>query len=257
MPNFIVYNVDPNQLQTLIFGSDGTNAVPLSVNSTGRLNIGDISTVTAVESATIAGGTIDALLAGTVNATALGGTIDALLAGTVNATILGGTVSATIAGGTIDALLAGTVNATALGGTIDALLAGTVSATILGGTVSATILAGTITTISQNNFNQFSLLGATFSSAVYTPIAAASLNQMTYPYRVYSYFVVNNAGAQTITARVELSSDGTNWVVEQTSTNLTSGAMVLTPMKFTKYTRLAIAVLAGSATVDVYLDAQV
>ncbi|MEW9700324.1 DUF6385 domain-containing protein [Paenibacillus sp. SI8] len=329
MPNFSVYNLDPNELQTLIFGSDGTNSLPLNTDSTGRLNVGDVNTVTAIMGATITGGTVSATItAGTLNAveavTIVGGTVSATItAGTLNAvqaaTIVGGTLSAvqaativggtlnavqaativggtlnavqaativggtlnavqaaTIVGGTLNAVQAativgGTLNAvqaaTIVGGTLSALLAGTVSATILGGTVSATILGGTvsatilggtITSISQNNFNQFNTLGITVSGTSYTPIAAASLTQSTYPYKVYSYVIYNNSGAATVNARVELSSDGARWIIDQTVTGLLTGGLILTPNRFTKYTRISLAMaLLGTATVDVFLDAQV
>lgn len=228
MPNFAVFNLDPNQLQTLIFGTDGTNIIPISTDSSGRLNIGEVTTITAVEATTIVGGTLSAVEAATI----VGGTLNAVEA----ATIVGGTLSAVEA-------------ATIIGGTIDALLAGTVSATILG---------GTITSISENNFNQFTLPGVVVSSTSFTPIPAASLEQNTSPYKVYSYVVYNNTGAVTVDAVIQLSSDATRWIVDSTVTGITTPGYVLTPFRFAKYTRLALSSPSGgSANVDVYLDAQV
>ncbi|MBE3594391.1 MAG: hypothetical protein IMX04_05070 [Candidatus Carbobacillus altaicus] len=90
MPNYSVFNTNPDQLQTVIFGTDGTGAKQITVDTNGQILVGG-ATITAgsidVASATIAGGTIDAVSSATI----AGGTIDAVS-------------SATIAGGTIDSL---------------------------------------------------------------------------------------------------------------------------------------------------------
>lgn len=90
MPNYSVFNTNPDQLQTVIFGTDGTGPKQITVDTNGQILVGG-ATITAgsidVASATITGGTIDAV----TSATIAGGTIDAV-------------TSATIAGGTIDNL---------------------------------------------------------------------------------------------------------------------------------------------------------
>ena len=220
MPNFSVFNMDPNQLKATIYGSDGTSVLPINTDSTGRINIGDVNTVTAVLGATITGGTLNAVEA---------------------VTIVGGTVSATITGGTIDAVTAATI----VGGTLNAVEA-------------VTIVGGTITTISENHFNEFAAPGFALSSTTSTPIPAGVLTQDTYPYRVYSYVVYNDAGAITVNAFLEISADGTRWITDQTITAVTAAGAVITPIHYAKYTRVSLALAtAGAATVDVYLDAQV
>ncbi|PTQ56167.1 MAG: hypothetical protein BSOLF_0739 [Candidatus Carbobacillus altaicus] len=103
MPNYSVFNTNPDQLQTVIFGTDGTGPKQITVDTNGQILVGG-ATITAgsidVASTTITGGTIDAVSSATIT----GGTIDAVS----SATIAGGTIdavsSATIAGGTIDNL---------------------------------------------------------------------------------------------------------------------------------------------------------
>ena len=96
MPNYVTFNTNPDDLRTLIFGSDGTVSRPVAVDSDGRLLIGGV-TLTAT---TIAGGTLDAVLGATITA----GTLSAV-------------ESATIAGGTLDAVLGATITA----GTLDSV----------------------------------------------------------------------------------------------------------------------------------------
>ena len=70
MPNYVTFNTNPDDLRTLIFGSDGTVSRPVAVDSDGRLLIGGV-TLTAT---TIAGGTLDAVLGATITA----GTLDSV-----------------------------------------------------------------------------------------------------------------------------------------------------------------------------------
>lgn len=77
MPNYSVFNTNPDQLQTVIFGTDGTGPKQITVDTNGQILVGG-ATITAgsidVASATITGGTIDAV----TSATIAGGTIDNL-----------------------------------------------------------------------------------------------------------------------------------------------------------------------------------
>jgi len=295
MPNYTVFNPRPDNLKALIYGSDGTDSLVLNTDSSGKLNLATVDTISAiaagtltsvgtvgtistlvtgtlaaVESATIAGGTLSAvegatITAGTLSSVGTVDTISALVTGTLaaveSATIAGGTLSA-VEGATITA---GTLSSVGMVDTISALVTGTLaaveSATIAGGTLSAilsaTISGGTITTISQANFTQFSTTGLNFTNTSFTPIDANTITRETNLYKTYSYFIVNQTGSSVVDLQVEISSDGTNWYVDQSTSSLAAGSVeVLVPIKFLKYTRLSYQT-AGNSTIDVYLDAQV
>lgn len=80
MPNNLVFNNVASEMQTQIFGRNGTNVVAILTDTSGNLLV--------VGTVTVQGGTLNALSAGTV--TVQGGTIDVLSAGTV--TVQGGTI---------------------------------------------------------------------------------------------------------------------------------------------------------------------
>ena len=62
MPNYAAFNTNADDLRTLIFGNDGTTSRAVAVDTDGRLLIAiDSGTVTAVEGATITGGTLDSI----------------------------------------------------------------------------------------------------------------------------------------------------------------------------------------------------
>ncbi|KWX07299.1 hypothetical protein TR75_03395, partial [Hydrogenibacillus schlegelii] len=95
MPNYSVFQANPEELKALIFGSDGTTARPLAVNASAELLVGG---------ATVTGGTLDAVSAATI----AGGTLDAVSAATIAGGTLDAVSAATIAGGTLDAVSAAT-----------------------------------------------------------------------------------------------------------------------------------------------------
>jgi len=238
MPNYSVFNTNPDQLQTVIFGTDGTGPKQITVDTNGQILVGG-ATITAgsidVASATITGGTIDAV----TSATIAGGTIDAV----TSATIAGGTIdavtSATIAGGTIDAV----TSATIAGGTIDAVT----SATIAGGTID------NLTSIAQKSFYEISNLNvATGDTLTALPAVSTSIYGP-------STFFVYNAGTNDALVEIQISANGTNWYTDIAATTIAAGAVnVFVPTIFLKYTQLAYqSATAGSpTTIDVYFNAQ-
>ncbi|OAR04898.1 MULTISPECIES: DUF6385 domain-containing protein [Hydrogenibacillus] len=239
MPNYSVFQANPEELKALIFGSDGTTARPLAVNASAELLVGGATvtggTLDAVSAATIAGGTLDAVSAATI----AGGTLDAVSAATIAGGTLDAVSAATIAGGTLDAVSAATI----AGGTLDAVSA----ATIAGGTLDS------VTSISQRSFLEIANTDVATGDTL-TALPAVTTAVLGH----YSYFIYN-AGANDAVAQVEISADGTHWYTDIPSTTVASGSVaVLVPTRFLKYTRLAYAsaVVGAATTIDVYFNAQ-
>ncbi|HEX3029915.1 MAG TPA: DUF6385 domain-containing protein [Clostridia bacterium] len=146
MPNNIIFNQSASELKTQIYGVNGSNIMPISVDGTGQLQV---STVTAVINSTVTAivdhGTVTALL-GTVTAIVDSGTITAIVdAGTITA-FVGNTVTAIVDHGTVTALVGSTVTAIVDHGTVTALL-GTVTAIVDSGTITAIVDHGTVTAL--------------------------------------------------------------------------------------------------------------
>jgi hypothetical protein len=335
MTNETVFQTDPNNLRSLVFGRDSTaTARALSTDTSGNLNNLVLDgTLTSLLGATISAGTLTS--AGTVS-NILDGTISNLLGATITAgtltsagtvsNILGGTISnvlgatitagtltsagtvSNILDGTISNLLGATITAgtltsagtvsNILGGTISNVLGATITAgtltsagtvsNILGGTISnvlgatitagtltsagtvsnildgtisnllgATITAGTlssVTSISQRNFMEQETLGITTADAL-TSLPAVTTSVL----GTYSFFVYNS-GTNPVNTQVEVSADGTHYLVDTTGSNpLASGSVdVLVPSRFLKYTRLSYnSATPGSATsINVIVNAQ-
>ncbi|MBE3550751.1 MAG: hypothetical protein IMX03_05985 [Brockia lithotrophica] len=73
MPNYSVFNLQPEELKILVYGAHSTGPKPLLVDDTGQLHVASV-TVTAETIEAILGGTLDAVLGTTVSA----GTLDAV-----------------------------------------------------------------------------------------------------------------------------------------------------------------------------------
>ncbi len=87
MPNNIVFNNVANQLQTQIYGQEGSNVRPVQTDASGNLIVtGTVTALVATVTAVVASGTITALLS-TVTAVVQSGTVTALLS-TVTAVAL-------------------------------------------------------------------------------------------------------------------------------------------------------------------------
>ena len=288
MPNFTVFNTNPDHLRTLIFGQDATGiARPVATDENGNvltvLMNGTIGNLT-ISAATITGGTLTNLLNGTITsvmgatitagtlstvtsvlgATITAGTLTNLLNGTITsvmgATITAGTLStvsnvlgATITAGTLTNLLNGTITSV-LGATITAGTLSTVS-NVLGATITAGTLSS-VTSISQKSFyenqNTDVVTGNAFSAI--TAVTTSTLG-------TYSFFVYNKGpGTAKVDARVEISANGTNWFDDvDTVTGIAVGSVdVLVPQRFLKYTRLSYrSSSSGNATtIDVIFNAQ-
>lgn len=274
MPNNLVFNNTASELKTQIYGNNAGNVVAVAVDANGNFILGTLTAIVSAGTVTVSGGTIDtvqALTAGTV--TIQGGTIDtvqALTAGTV--TIEGGTIdtiqaltagTVTIQGGTIDivqALTAGTV--TIQGGTIDtvqALTAGTV--TIQGGTIDAVqaLTAGTVT-IQGGTIQAMPFFTSTDTTIAVTTASVDALTLETATQKVYSFYVANVGGANTITALLMISPTNANatYFVTDSSTQFTigpTGAAVLIPMRFLRYTKLQL-IASGPTSALCYFNAQ-
>jgi hypothetical protein len=188
------------------------------------------------------------LSAGTV--TIEGGTISQLSAGTV--TIEGGTIS------TVSALTAGTV--TISGGTISQLSAGTV--TIEGGTIStvSALTAGTVT-VSGGTLQTLSIFSSDTATAVGVGTATVdTLTEDTSTQKVYSFYVANVQGTETITAWLQIAPvNSATYYTNDSATQYTIGPgdiAVLVPSKFLNYTKLQLIATGQTATALCYYQAQ-
>jgi ethanolamine utilization microcompartment shell protein EutS len=252
MPNFSVFNTNPDDLRNLIYGKDGTTSRPLAVNSNAQLLVGGTTittgTLSAVNGATITAGTLDAISGATITA----GTLSAVNGATITAGTLDAISGATITAGTLDAINGATITA----GTLSAVNGATITAGTLDAISGATITAGTlssVTSISQKSFLEISNTGVATGNA-YTALAAVTTSVL----GVYSYFVYNS-GANAADAQIQISADGTNWYQTQEDLAIASGsADVLVPNKFLKYTRIAYRsnVTDNSTDLDIYFNAQ-
>jgi len=246
MPNNLVFNDIASQLKVQMYGSDGTNLQPVSVNATGGLAMAGTVTVSA-GTVTVSAGTVT-VSAGTV--TVSGGTIDQLTAGTV-----------TISGGTISQLSAGTV--TVSGGTIStvsALTAGTV--TVSGGTIStvSALTAGTVT-VSGGTLQTLSIFSSDTATTVGVGTATVdTLAEDTSTQKVYSYYVANVAGTETLTAWLQIAPvNSSTYYTNDSSTQYTIGPgekAVLVAQKFLRYTKLQLLATGATATALCYFQAQ-
>jgi len=282
LPNFTVFNTNPDYLRTLIFGQDATGVSrSLATDSSGNLKtiimdgtIGNIN----ISGVTVTGGTITNLLNGTITsvmgATITAGTLTNLLNGTITsvlgATITAGTLTnllngtitsvlgATITAGTLTNLLNGTITsvlgATITAGTLTNLLNGTITS-VLGATITAGTLSS-VTSISQKSFVESQTIDVPTANA-FTALPAVTTSAL----GTYSFFVYNKGpGTNKVDARVEVSANGTNWFDDvDTVTGVAVGSVdVLVPQRFLKYTRLSYrSSSSGNATtIDVYFNAQ-
>ncbi|ADG05914.1 DUF6385 domain-containing protein [Kyrpidia tusciae] len=256
MPNFAVFNPNPDDLRALIFGRDTTNTSRiLATDPSGNLTTVALDgTIASVLGTTVTAGTINNLLNGTISsvlgATVTAGTLSNLLDGTLT-NILGATITA----GTLSNLLAGTISsvlgATVTAGTLSNLLDGTIS-NLLGATITAGTLSS-VTSISQKSFTEIDYPSTPTADALtpLPPVTTANLG-------TYSFFVYN-AGPNPANLNVEISANGTNWYIDVSSPGLAAGSVdVLVPSRFLKYTRLsyASATTGASTTIDVFFNAQ-
>ncbi|MDI3257375.1 MAG: DUF6385 domain-containing protein [Kyrpidia sp.] len=147
MPNFAVFNPNPDDLRALIFGQDNT--------STSRILATDSS--------------------GNLTTIALGGTISSVLGTTVTA----GTLT-----NLLDGTISGVLGATVTAGTLTNLLNGTISS-VLGATVTAGTLSS-VTSVSQKSFVEVSYPG-TQTADTFTPLPqVTTANLGTYSFFVYN-----------------------------------------------------------------------
>ncbi len=246
MPNNLVFNDIASQLKVQMYGSDGTNLQAVSVSASGGLAMAGTVTVTA-GTVTVSAGTVT-VSAGTM--TISGGTISQLTAGTV--TIEGGTIS------TVSALTAGTV--TISGGTISQLSAGTV--TIEGGTIStvSALTAGTVT-VSGGTLQTLSIFSSDTATAVGVGTATVdTLAEDTSTQKVYSFYVANVQGTETITAWLQIAPvNSATYYTNDSATQYTIGPgdiAVLVPSKFLNYTKLQLIATGQTATALCYYQAQ-
>ncbi|MDI3328037.1 MAG: DUF6385 domain-containing protein [Alicyclobacillaceae bacterium] len=147
MPNFSIFNTNPDDLRMLIFGRDGTNTSrALATDGSGRLtNISLDGTISSVLGATVTAGTLTNLLNGTISS------------------VLGATVTA---------------------GTLTNLLNGTISS-VLGATITAGTLSS-VTSISQKSFVEVANTGVQTADA-YTPLSPVTTAYLgTYSFFVYN-----------------------------------------------------------------------
>ncbi|EIJ78035.1 hypothetical protein PB1_10734 [Bacillus methanolicus PB1] len=227
MTNQTVFQSDPNNLRSLIFGRDSTaTARALATDTSGNVkNLVLDGTISSMLGATITAGTLTSA-----------GTVSNILDGTIT-NVLGATITA----GTLTS--AGTVS-NILGGTITNVL----GATITAGTLSS------VTAISQKSFFEQETLGITTADA-FTPLSPVTTSVL----GTYSFFVYNS-GTNPVNTRVEVSADGTHYFVDTVSIDpLAAGSVdVLVPARFLKYTRLSYssATPGSPSTIDVIVNAQ-
>ena len=227
MPNYTVFQSDPDNLRTLIFGRDATGTDrAIATDTSGNIssNILD-GTITNVLGATITAGTLTSA-----------GTVTNILDGTIT-NVLGATITA------------GTLTSA---GTVTNILDGTIT-NVLGATITAGTLSS-VTSISQRSFVEQQTLGITTADA-FTPLPAVTTSVL----GTYSFFVLNS-GANPVDTRVEVSADGANYLVDTNGDNpLAAGSVdVIAPGRFLKYTRLSYrsANTGASSTINVIFDAQ-
>jgi len=254
LPNETVFQSDPSNLRSLIFGRDSTStARALATDTSGNVkNLVLDGTIGSMLGATITAGTLTS--AGTVS-NILGGTITNVLGATISAGTLtsAGTVS-NILGGTITNVLGATISAGTLtsAGTVSNILGGTIT-NVLGATISAGTLSS-VTAISQKSFIEQETLGITTADAL-TPLSAVTTSVL----GLYSFFVYNS-GTNPVNTQVEVSADGTHYFVDTAGLNpLASGSVdVLIPARFLKYTRLSYqsATPGSPSSINVIINAQ-
>lgn len=256
LPNFAVFNTNPDDLRALIFGQDSTSTSRiLATDTSGNLTtIALGGTISSVLGTTVTAGTLTNLLNGTISsvlgATVTAGTLSNLLNGTISS-VLGATVTA----GTLTNLLNGTISsvlgATVTAGTLSNLLNGTIS-NVLGATITAGTLSS-VTSVSQKSFVEVAY-PVTQTADTFTPLSPVTTANL----GTYSFFVYN-AGPNAANLHVEISADSSHWYVDVLSTGLAAGSVdVLVPSRFLKYTRLsyASATAGASTTIDVFFNAQ-
>ncbi|MBR2570163.1 MAG: hypothetical protein IKE34_13375, partial [Paenibacillus sp.] len=224
-----------------------------------------ISNVLGATITNILDGTISSVLGATITAGSLSsaGTITNILDGTISS-ILGATITAgslssagtitNILDGTISSVLGATITAGSLSsaGTITNILDGTISS-ILGATITGGTLAS-VTSISQKSFVEQTTANVQADSTSFTPLPAVTTSML----GVYSFFVYNQLGG-SITTRVEVSADGTNYYVDTNGSTIAACQTdVVVPARFLKYTRLSYrsTLLAAPATISVIFNAQ-
>ena len=224
MPNNLVFSNVASQLQTQIFGQNGTDVLAIKTDADGNI---------------IVTGTVTANLS-TVTAIVDSGTITALLS----------TVTAIVDSGTITALLS-TVTAIVDSGTITALLS-TVTAIVDSGTITA--LLSTVTAVTLPQFSESTTAVAQIVNETVTALTADTSQQ-----RMYSFYVANTSAA-LLTAFLQISpTTAESYFVNDGSTIYTvAGASqaVLVAERYLKYTRLMLQAGADTASAIVYFNAQ-
>ncbi len=244
MPNYSVFQSDPNNLRTLINGQDslGVNH-PVRTDINGNLttvvldgtisNLGTISNIGTITEV-ISVGTVSSVLGATITA----GTLTAI--GTISNLTDVGTISsvlgATITAGTLTAI--GTISNLTDVGTISSVLGATITAGTLTavGTVTNLGILSTLTAISQKNFLEPQSITGVVTSNTFTALP----NILTSVLGTTSFFVYNFGPGGSIDAQIEISADGANYFVDTLDTNVLVGSVdVIVPARFLKYTRLA------------------
>ena len=227
MPNYAAFQMDPNNLRTLIYGRDATGTEQVIATDAA----GNLTTV-------IIDGTITNVLAATITAGTLtsAGTVTNILNGTIT-NVLGATITA------------GTLTSA---GTITNILDGTIT-NVLGATITAGTLSS-VTSISQKSFVEEATLGIA-TTDVLTPLPPVTTSVL----GTYSFFVYNS-GASEVDTQIQISADGANYFVDTVGDNpIAAGSVdVLVPNRFLKYTRLAYRSTntGETSTIDVIFNAQ-
>ena len=235
MANSIVFQNNPDQLRTSIYGFDGINYKAVKVNNNGAVNV--VGTLTAVV------GTITAL--GTIN------TISSVTSGTVKVT--------SISNGTVKATVSSITNGTVKVASITSITNGTVKVSSLtNGTVKATVSSitnGTVKLASTSGTIKVNLVDRTFASTTQTiSVAATSSTYSTLKdiskYQETSWYLRNITASAIITAQLAVtpSTNLTNYplaLIQETATFISS-PIVITNSYYLKYATVKLSNSSGT-----------
>lgn len=257
MPNLKIFNLEPNQLKTQIFGSN--TATALNTDAEGKLQIRSISDVvqmTSAEALTVQANNLDIRQLSNVSDSILmygfDGTNNQALETDVEGKLQIRSISDIVEITSGEAL---TVQATDL----DIRGLSNVSDSILmyGFDGAANQPVGT----TSAGLVKMQRAGREFDEAFSQNVDAVGtftglLSQDTSELSEYS-FAVHNKSSNTVGVRVEISPDQSTWYIDTSEQTVDANTIdVFVAAKFLRYTRVAYRSVAGS-TIDVWFQARV
>ncbi len=230
MPNFSVFQIDPSTLRARIFGLNGTTDVAVSVDSAGRINVAEIAapvTVAAIRDSVTVGQIVSPVTVATI--------LDSVTVGQIVSPVTVATI--------LDSV------------TVGQIVSPVTVATILDSvTVGQIVNPVTVSTVQSRTFSEVEALA---QSTADTP---SFFTTQTSSFDKYTFMVHNTHATNAATARVEISADGTDWLVDVLDTRIDPlNISAFVPNRFLKYTRLAYysTTPGNAASLDIFFNAQV